>query len=415
MRIGINALGLLPGMIGGGEAYLRRLLDALGRVDGGSQYLVFTNRDNHQSFASLPGNFRRLLYDFPARWTVPSLFMTRVLGEQFYLSLSAGRRRLDVLHSPFDTVPLLAPCATVVTLHDINFDAFPEARGRLPRLLARRLVALSARRAEAIITVSDFSRGQIVSRLGVDAGRVWAVHNAGFGAAGGGGAEWAAAARRLGITKPYVIAFSSVNPHKNIASLIRAFARLRLRDQWQLVVVGHLSLRGEQLPALTRSLGLEGRVIMTGYLEDDLLRAALEHASALAFPSFYEGFGIPVIEAMQCGVPVACSRAGALPEVAANAALFFDPGSVADIAEVLERLLTDARLRQRLHAEGLRNARRFSWEQSARATLEVYRCASAGAAARTSASSARLAIRSAALSARSSLTSSRATVPQPKP
>lgn len=383
MKIGINALGLLPGVIGGGETYLRGLIGGLGRLHGDDEFVLFTNRENHPTFAHLGGNFRCVRCDFSARWNVAALAMTRVFGEQFYLPWRAARERIDLIHSPLDTTVLRAACPTVMTLHDMNFDALPEATDRLQRAIARALVKLSARRADAIITVSEFSRREIMARLRLRADRLFVVHNGGGEVAESAGAADGEIPSRIGITGPYVVAFSSINPHKNIAALLYAFARLNAANGYQLVVIGHPPCGGEPLPELARRLGIADRVVFTGYLGEDDKRRILRGARLLAFPSRYEGFGLPVIEAMRAGVPVACSARAALPEIAGQAARMFDPDDPEDLAAALTELLVDEALRARLIAAGTLNARRFSWERAARLTMRVYRQAAGGAAAHT--------------------------------
>lgn len=372
MRIGFNMLGLLPDIIGGVETYIRGLLAGLARIDGDNEYVIFTNRENHDSFDGLGRNFSRILYDFSAKWSIPSLAMTRVIGEQFYLPVRAAREAIDVLHSPLDTTPLFSRCPTVITLHDLNFEAVPEATTPARRLMAKLLVKASARRAHAIVTVSSFSRNQIVSQLGIPDDRVCVTYNAVDQHQPAPKSGWSDLASRLPVKRPYVLAFSSLNVHKNIASLLHAFARLKSRQRWQLMVVGHLPRHGIQLRPLAAELGLGDSVIFTGYLSRDDLALALHHARAMAFPSLYEGFGIPLLEAMNANVPVACSNVAALPEIAADAALFFDPLSTDDMSATIERVLTDDLVRERLVAAGHENVKRFSWEQTAKRTLEVY-------------------------------------------
>ena len=374
MKIGINLLGLLPDVIGGGETYIRGLLYGLNRLDTDDEYVLFTNRDNHPTFADVGPRFRRVLYDFSAQWNVPALAMTRVIGEQFYLPWRAALDRLDVIHSTLDTVPLFARCPSVMTLHDVNFAAMPEATNPAENLIARTLVKTSARRARAILTVSEFSRREIAATLNVDPARIFAVHNGGLRDAQGS-VQQPQVATGVDIQKPYVLAFSSVNPHKNIGNLLRAFARIRLPQQVQLVVIGRMPLGGESLVALARRLGIEKNVSFTGYLKEEEKLQVLQHARMLAFPSLYEGFGLPVIEAMSYDVPVACSNVAALPEVAGNAARMFDPRNVNEITAAVEEVFSDEALRARLIAAGRVNARRFSWERTARLTSQVYRYA----------------------------------------
>ena len=374
MKIGINLLGLLPDVIGGGETYIRGLLYGLSRLDTDDEYVVFTNRDNHPTFADIGPRFRRVLYDFSAQWNVPALAMTRLVGEQFYLPLRAALDGLDVIHSPLDTVPLFARCPAVMTLHDINFAAMPEATSSVQNFIARTLVKASAQRARAILTVSEFSRREIAATLNIDPARIFAVHNGGLRDAHRP-LKWEQVANKVKIQEPYVLAFSSVNPHKNIGNLLRAFAHARLPQQVQLVVIGRMPLGGESLAALARALGIQNKVSFTGYLKEEEKAQVLQHARMLAFPSLYEGFGLPVIEAMSYDVPVACANVAALPEVAGNAARLFDPRNVDEITAAIEEVFSDEALRAQLIAAGRINARRFSWERTARLTLQVYRYA----------------------------------------
>lgn len=375
MKIGINLLGLRPAMIGGVETYIRGLLAGLCHVDHDNEYVIFANRDNYATFSGLAENFRLERCEFAAGWRPWSLFVTRVLGEQFYLTWRAAREQLDVLHSPLDTISLFAPCATAMTLHDINFDAVPEATTAFRRRLARILVKACARHATVVLTVSEFSRREIVREMGLAPERVKVTYNASGRDRSASENYWPGLARKINLRLPYIIALSSLNPHKNLGSLIAAFARLRPEGRWQLVVVGHLPTRGVCLRELALSYGVERAVTFTGYLSDGELTLALRHARMLAFPSLYEGFGIPVIEAMSLGVPVACSNAAALPEVTGGAALMFNPRDPAAIASAISRLLTDERLRERLIAAGYKNARRFSWSRTSEQTLAAYRYA----------------------------------------
>ena len=371
MRIGINALWLLPRMVGGAETYVRGLLTGLS-LDLDNEYVLFTNRDNHDTFASVGPNFRRVLFDFPARWDLFSLAVIRGVGEQLYLPRHAARERLDVLHAPLDIAPLAATCPIALTIHDLNFVAVHESRTAAARWLGETLVRVSARRADAIITVSDYSRNEIASGLRILRAKIRVIYNA-PSPRPAPASLWPPLAARLRLAPPYLLALSSLNAHKNIDLLLEAYARLPSSVRGQLVVAGHLPQHGVPLPEVARRHGLGESVVFTGYLNDGEMASVMENAHGLAFSSLREGFGIPVVDAMAAGIPVACSETTSLPEVADGAALFFDPLSVEGMAAALERLLVDTQLRERLIAAGRVNARRFSWEETARRTIEVYR------------------------------------------
>ncbi len=378
MRVGIDALWLLPGMTGGAETYVRGLTAALGPAAPDDEFVLFTNRENHDSFRGLPGNFRRALFNHSARWTLAGLTMTRAYGQQLYLPCRALQERLDVLHCPLDIAALGARCPVVLTIHDLNFGAVHETTLSAAQKLGEALVRGSARRADAVLTVSRFSRGQICERLGVPARKVRVVYNAPAARPCPPPGRFERLRARWRLWQPYYLGFSSLNAHKNIETLIAAFARLPSRARRRLVVAGHLPKGGADLPGLARRLGVAERAVFTGYVDDADAAALLSRAVALAFPSLYEGFGLPVVEAMAAGVPVACSTAASLPEIAGDAALFFSPRDAGTLAGLLERLFDDEELRRRLSEAGRRNAARFSWRRCAAQTADAYRRAAQG-------------------------------------
>lgn len=372
MQVGLNLMWLIPGYRGL-ESYARGLVGGLTRCDRGHRYVLFTNPRNHASFGHLPAQFSRRLCPLP--------FESRVtwrLVEQFLLPSYVARENLDLLHSPADLLPVRVRCPAVVTIHDLNFFSLSD---RLPVTASRLLggwVKRSARQATAVITVSEFSRAQILARLGTAPERITVVPNAPAPRLRPSPAGWAPLRQRLGITAPYLLTFADGSPHKNLSVLLRALTLLDATNL-QLVVIGERQRQEGQVQALLDKLADQTRVIFTGYLADEALNLVLGNARLLVFPSLYEGFGLPVLEAMAAGVAVACSRAGALPEVAGNAACFFNPQEPGDIARVIDQLLRDEAARRALVAAGQRHSARFSWERTARQTIEVYERA-AGAA-----------------------------------
>ena len=366
MRIGLNLLYLLPGIVGGTETYAKGLLEGLAEIDQQNEYFVFVNRESETWPLPEAANFRRVVC--PVRAVSRA---RRYLFEQLRLPFFIRPFNLQVLHSLGYMTPAFLPSGSVVTIHDLLYD-YPAPL--LRRMLLRFFVTLSARSSDRILTGSEVSKKQIASRLGVPAEKIRVIPNAPKDRTRRA-ADIEAIKRRLGLRDAYLMALSSFSPSKNIPRLLHALALLERAwpEDHRLVLAGHMPSRGTTLFAEVEKLGLGKRVVFTGYLPDEELIVLLRHASVFVFPSLYEGFGIPVLEAMEAGVPVACSDAASLPEVAGDAALMFDPLSVEAIAAAVMRLIDDPDLRADLIGRGHRNVARFSWRRAAEETLQVYR------------------------------------------
>ncbi len=367
MHIGLNLLFLVPGVVGGTETYAVSLLRSLAALDRDNRYTLFVNEESRDSGWVRQENFATVVCAVRARSRA-----SRYAYEQAVLPRLARRHGVDLLHSLGYVSPLRLRCPSVVTVHDLNYEAIPDSFTPLRRAVLRYFVPRGARRAETVLTLSEASRERIVARLGVPESKVVVTPCAADRPTAGGDADFAALGARLGIERPYLLALSSGSPHKNLARLVRAFARLAPDGRPQLVVAGHEPTRGESLRALAQELGLGDSVRFTGYLSDHDLALVRRNATVFVFPSLYEGFGIPVLEAMEAGVPVVASNVASLPEVVGDAGRLVDPSSVDDIAAGLREVLADEALRQDLVRRGYRQLRRFSWESTARRTLEVY-------------------------------------------
>ena len=353
MRCALNLLYLLPGEVGGSETYAAGLLGGLAAAAPDDEFVVFVNREAAGWPLPPTGRIERVVCPVEA-----SSRLARYRFEQLSLPGLLQRHAVDLVHSLGYVAPLRPRVPSVVSVLDLNFRALRKAMPWSRRLALEFFVGGSARRADHVLTISEFGRREVLSAYHVRPARVTAVL-----LAGGDGRPRAAAPSPL--SPGYVVAFSSPFPHKNISGLAAAMRLAREREglAQRLVVVGH---RPPAAPA-------EPWIEYTGYLDSGLRDAVVAGADLLAFPSLYEGFGLPVLEAMALGVPVASSNAASLPEVGGEAAVYFDPNSTEDMASVIAALAADPERRRRLREAGWRNLARFSWRRTAEQTLAVYR------------------------------------------
>jgi len=373
MRIGINALFMIPGGVGGSETYLRNLITHLGRIDQTNEYVVFTNKESSNAFGLTSSNFREILCPIRAAFRP-----ARVIYEQLFLPLQAKKHDIEVLHSPGYTAPTVAPCPSVVTIYDLNFLRHPEDFSRLSALTLRVLVPMAAKRCDMIITLSKNSMRDIVTALGVPEGKVRVIYPAAsVPLSEHGGSTMHHLRVRYGIHRRFILCVAASHPHKNLCRLVEAYHTLRKKHsiEHQLVLVGLKGRDHSRLLNLIVELSLEGEVVATGWIPGEHLALLYESADVFVFPSLYEGFGIPVLEAMSHGVPVVASSASSLPEVAGDATMLVDPYRVPEIAAAIQQVLVDPVLRASLVERGYKQAQKFSWEETARQTLSVYEAA----------------------------------------
>jgi glycosyltransferase involved in cell wall biosynthesis len=303
-----------------------------------------------------------------------------VLGEQLLLPLAAARADVQLVHSMASTAPLRGRFRRVVTVHDLIYARFPDAHAGLRDKGMRVLVPGAVRRSDRVIADSSSTRDDLVELLGADPRRIDVVP-LGLGTVRRSEplAEPAVRARfELG-ERAVLLSLSAKRPHKNLLALLGALARISPGERPLLVLPGYPTAHEGELRARAATLGIAGDLRFPSWVSEPELEGLWSLARAFVFPSLYEGFGLPVLEAMARGVPVACSNTSSLPEVAGEAALLFDPRSEAEIARAIERLLTDAPLAARLRDLGRARAASFTWERTARLTLQSYQSALAPA------------------------------------
>jgi glycosyltransferase involved in cell wall biosynthesis len=298
----------------------------------------------------------------------------RIAWEQTLLAADIARNRLDVFHGPVNALPVAIRTPAVVTIHDLAFLRYPRSvpPGRRAWLVGA--IRHSARTADRIIAVSRHTADDIVGWLGVDPGKVAVIPLAASpGIRRLTGAELRVFRLKYDVERPHILAVGTLEPRKNLAILLRAFAAIRDDVPHRLVLAGPEGWLNDELHDTARELELGDRLLLTGFADDETLGGWYSSADLVAYPSRYEGFGLPMLEAMACGAPVLASGASALPEVGGDAAVYVDPGDQSGWSAAMLELLRDPERRARMTEAGLARAAGFSWERTAEATWAVYR------------------------------------------
>jgi glycosyltransferase involved in cell wall biosynthesis len=347
----------------GNEVYIRSLLQGFGQIDGKSDFVAYISE---------PG----------AIALIPERFQVRRVSANPYLRLGWDLGRLlrtdcpDLVHVQY-TAPIFNRIPTVVTVHDVSFLEYPEYFTAARCTQLRLTVAATVKRATHILTVSDFSRDAILRAYDIPPSNISVVPNAAnpeFRVVGRGRAQQAVR-EMLHFDAPFILSVGDLQPRKNHIGLIAGFSKL-LTDyphlKHHLVLAGKETWFTPKVRHAARDCGFASRIHFTGFVSDPDLLQLYNGCECFVFPSFYEGFGLPILEAMACGRAVACSNTSAMPEVADGAGLFFDPRQTDSIALAIRDVLLDGELRARMERLGLQRAAAFSWKKSARATLDVY-------------------------------------------
>lgn len=352
---------------GGPRTYVLGLLDALFRIDHENEYTVFYNDPAH-------------LGRFPqAREVVLTGRnpLARLWREHVLLPLACWRGKVDILHCPKSAIPYFSLCPVVVTLHDLIPIKHPETEKFAAQMYWRLQIPIAATRSDFVITDSDYARQEIITDFKVHPERIVSIP-LGFNPSMNLPRDHAygdALRKRYGLPDSYILYVGTIQPRKNIDSLIEAYAKLRKEGGQQpgLVIVGRKGWLYDNLFARIKELALEKEIIFTGFVPDEDLPYIYDGARVFSYLSFFEGFGLPPLEAMACGVPVIVSNTTSLPEVVGDAGISVNPTDVDAIAAGLRSVLNNHDIAQTMIRKGLERAGTFSWDMCARRTLEIYK------------------------------------------
>ena len=367
MRIAIDAHSV-GARLGGNETYAINLIESLAEIDQDNQYTLYvTKQQALDRFADRWPNFA-------VRLTRPHTPLVRI---PLTLSRELRRHPVDLLHVQY-TAPPFAPCPIVTTIHDLAFEHLPETFNRRSWMQLRLTVRNTARRAAQIITVSEYSRQDIIKTYGIRPELITVTPEAAsedFRRVNDGN-EVRLMRETYGIERDYILSLSSIQPRKNLVRLIEAYSLLRQSHPEgklpQLVLAGKRGWLDNEIMRAAQRDELSADIRFTGYVADEHLNALYSGAVCFVYPSYFEGFGLPILEAMKCGTPVVAGNRTSIPEVSGEAALLFDPFDLHSLVEALKQILNDSEYRATLSAKGLKRANEFSWQRAARLTLAVY-------------------------------------------
>jgi glycosyltransferase involved in cell wall biosynthesis len=364
VRIAIDARKLRDYGIG---TYIRNLVRHLARIDRTTEYVLIVRPADSEIGSELGENFR----------TIPDWSRSYSIREQLTIPLDLRREKVDLFHAPHYVLPPLVPCKSVVTIHDCIHLRFPQyLPNRLGYVYARSSLWIATHRSSRILTVSETSKRDILRYFRVPESKIDVIHNAIDERLGTPptGEEMNQVRERYQLNDPFVLYAGNIKPHKNLERLIEAFNTLRRGglEHVKLLIIGDEISKYATLRRAVHRHKLHKHVRFFGFVSDKTLASLYRLASVFVFPSLYEGFGLPPLEAMAAGTPVITSNVSSLPEVVGDAAILIDPYEPDEIAAAMRRVLTEPELREELRARGLARVQQFSWERSVRRVREIY-------------------------------------------
>ena len=362
MKIGIDAREFVAGQMTGIGRYLWHFLQHATTSKDPHEYVLFCNQKTH-----IPQNLPRL----------KKVIITeniRQVWDQVLLPLNIAREKIDVFLTPYFKAPLFLPSKMILIINDLIPLFFPEEHSPLGRLYFRFMSAAAARRATRIMTISEHSRGDIVKFLKLPADKIMVIHLGVEERFRSSDIRKEEIRRKYSLPQKFILYVGNLSPHKNVRSLIKSYASLpfSLRENYKLVMGASRSGKYfSDIDKVIREMELTQDVLFTGFIEPKDLPSVYCMSSVFAYPSFYEGFGFPPLEAMACGCPVVSSNASSMPEILGDAALFFNPYHVEEISRAIRHMLEDENLRNRFRQKGLERAKLFTIEKMTSRMLDV--------------------------------------------
>jgi glycosyltransferase involved in cell wall biosynthesis len=366
MRIAINTLAMKRELHGVGS-YVKNLVSALSKIDQENEYLLFATAENVYHLSGLGNNFQ---IEF-----APASRILRLPWEQSVLPVRLKKRGVDVYHGPTSVAPFVKTCPQVVSIHDMTFHLVPGRHSLHKLVYFRTMIPAMIRQSDMLIAISECTKRDILRFVATDESKIKVVHH---------GVETRfqpvleksqldRVRERYGLARKFILYVGLIEPRKNLENLVDAYAGSDLCGELDLVLAGNLGWDYSRLLARIRNSGLREKICLPGYIADSDLPALYSLAEIFVYPSVYEGFGLPVLEAMACGAPVVTSAVSSLPEVVGDAAILVDPHDSRALATALQTLWGDDALRRSLSERARLRSQFFTWEHTAADTLEVYR------------------------------------------
>lgn len=365
MRIAIDAHSIGT-QLAGNATYAASIINSLAAIDQKNDYTLYV---------TLPEAVERYTGRWPNFQVRRMMAHTPIIRIPLALSWELRRRPVDILLVQF-TAPPFAPCQIVTAIHDISYEHLPETFNRRSVAQMRLTIRHTARRAAHIITPSEYSRQDVIDTYKIPAEKVTSIPLAApsFLKNVDDEKEVARVRKRFGLPREFILGVGSIQPRKNLGRLIEAYARLNSAggDLPPLVLVGKRAWRAGDIFHTVQKWNIKEKVIFTGFVPDEDLASLYSAAMLFVYPSFFEGFGLPPLEAMQCGTPVIAGNRTSIPEVVGDAGLLIDPFDTDALSDAMQKLVSDGDLRRSLAGKGLERAKLFSWNRTARQTLDIF-------------------------------------------